>query len=320
VGDELERVARLAALFGRNTARGARVGIGDDAAVLDASLVVSPGERVVWTIDDHVEGTHFRRAWLSWKELGRRSFMAAASDVCAMGATPWCALTSLTLTADVTDDMLDALAEGQGEAAADVGAPIVGGNLAAGAIACVTTTLLGTCAREITRGGARAGDSLWLAGEVGLAAAGLAALVRGMHADARLADAVHAWRAPIARVVDGLAMNAANAHAAIDLSDGLARDVAHLAEASGLCAVFDEAALLAANARTIAAARALGVAPLDLMLYGGEDYALVTASDAPIAGFTRIGEMREGDGIFLGATKIEPRGFDHFTSFTTAPP
>jgi thiamine-monophosphate kinase len=111
------------------------------------------------------------------------------------------------------------------------------------------------------------------------------------------------------------------AHAAIDVSDGLARDVGHVAQASSVAAVIDEGALLA-DAALVRAAEALGVDPLDLALHGGEDYAIIAASEAPIPGFRRIGEVRAGQGLVLraasGERPIEPRGYDHFR--TNTPP
>jgi thiamine-monophosphate kinase len=101
------------------------------------------------------------------------------------------------------------------------------------------------------------------------------------------------------------------------VSDGLACDVGHLADASGVCAVLDESALLD-DAALVEAAHALGADALELALYGGEDYALVVSSPTPVDGFRRIGEITAGRGVALhgpsGLRPIEPRGFDHFTS------
>ena len=74
---ELERVARLRAQLAREVP-GIRVGIGDDAAVLDSPAFAA----LVWTIDAQVEGTHFRRAWVSWEDVGWRSFMAGGFGEC----------------------------------------------------------------------------------------------------------------------------------------------------------------------------------------------------------------------------------------------
>jgi thiamine-monophosphate kinase len=124
---------------------------------------------------------------------------------------------------------------------------------------------------------------------------------------------------PRARIDDGLALAANPAvHGAIDVSDGLARDLGHIAAASGLCALLDVAALRAHVEPPLATlARTLGVSVLDLALHGGEDYALIAASAGPIDGFVRIGRLEEGEGVALedarGARRaIDPRGFDHF--------
>jgi thiamine-monophosphate kinase len=316
--DEKERIALLARTLGaRATGGGVEVGIGDDAAVLRVPAATA---RLVWTIDEQVDGTHFERALVSWRDLGWRSFMAAASDIAAMGAEPWCALSALVLPEDFGDEALAELARGQSEASEAAGAPVVGGNLARGPALSIATTLLGTCAVAIERRGARAGDALWMAGVVGHAAAGLRALRSGLGEAPSLAHAVEAWLRPRALVEAGRAM-AGVAHAAIDVSDGLAGDLGHIAEASALAAVIDEGALVA-DAALVRAAEALGADPLDLALHGGEDYAILAASDAPIAGFRRIGEFRTGQGLVLrSATReraIEPRGFDHFR--TNRPP
>jgi thiamine-monophosphate kinase len=307
--DERERIAMLArVLAGR--VPGVTVGIGDDAAVLDG------GGTLVWTIDEQVEGVHFRRDLVTFRELGFRSLMAAASDVAAMGGRPWCALCAMAVPADVDDAQLEAIATGQHEAAEELHAGVVGGNLSRGPALSLSTTVLGRCQRAIQRKGAHVGEGIWLAGPVGLAAAGLRALGSGEVGkldDPRLQAAIAAWRTPRALVEAGRAMGLL-ATSAIDVSDGLARDVGHLAEASGLCGVLDEASLT--DPELLAAADALGLSAIELALHGGEDYALVATSAAPLPGFRRIGKMREGTGLVLraasGERPLEPRGFDHF--------
>lgn len=309
-------LARTLASSAPGSGSGIEVGIGDDAAVLATSHAAS---RLVWTIDEQVEGCHFRRALASWRDVGWRSFMAAASDLAAMGAVPWCALCALVLPDDLDDAALEDIARGQRDAAEAIRAPVVGGNLARGPVLSIATTLLGSCEHAVERRGARAGDGLWIAGRLGLAAAGLKVLERGFvdhGASAPLAAAVAAWRKPRALVAEGRAM-AVVAHAAVDVSDGLARDAGHLAESSGVCIVLDEAPLLD-DATFVAAAAVLGESALDLALHGGEDYALVVASSVPIPGYRRIGEVREGKGVVLrganGELAIEAKGFDHFVS------
>ncbi|MGD0673766.1 MAG: thiamine-phosphate kinase [Polyangiaceae bacterium] len=312
--NERERIAMLARMFdasGGYERAGIDTAIGDDAAVLTAGEAKAA---LVWTIDEQVEGTHFRRELLGWHDVGWRSFMAAASDVAAMGASPWCALCALSLPEDVDDEALRAIAAGQAAAACALRAPIVGGNLSAGATLSIATTLLGTCERPVLRRGARPGDGVWLAGHVGLASAGFRAIVAEREREKELLSAVDAWRAPRALVAQGVAMGAL-AHAAIDVSDGLARDVGHLAEASEAQFVLDAESLLL-DALLEAAAGALRMEAIDLALYGGEDYALVVACPSPLEGFRRIGEVREGRGLLLRRGdeehSIEAEGFDHF--------
>jgi thiamine-monophosphate kinase len=317
VGTELERVAMLRGLFAAASPR-VLEGIGDDAAVL------APSEHpLVWTIDAAVEGVHFRRDLASFEDVGYRATMAAASDLAAMGADPIALLAALVLPADVSDEDLRSLARGQRAAADAIGAPLVGGNLARGEELSITTTALGSTPRPLRRDGARPGDAVWLAGPVGLAAAGFRLLERGLPAEsAEARRAVAAWRRPAARIADGLSARAA-ATAGIDVSDGLARDVGHVARASGVCAVLEARAIVAADLR--AAASALGEDPLELALHGGEDYALVVCApkgEAPPAGFVVIGQCEATDPstssavVLLGEDgarrPLEERGFDHF--------
>jgi thiamine-monophosphate kinase len=316
---ELARVELLRARFASTAgAEAVTVGIGDDAAVLS---VAGDGE-LVWTVDAQVDGTHFRTDWVSWADVGWRSFMAAASDLAAMGARPVAALSSLILAAEVDDGALEALAAGQAEAAAELRAPIVGGNLARGRETSITTTLVGRARTPVLRSGARPGDGLWLAGPLGLARAGLALVAKpgGVAAlEEGAAACVQAWRRPIARLRDGQELPG-RASACIDVSDGLARDAWQLAVASGVMLVLEEAALLAAGGAALSSgARALGLTPLELALVGGEDYALLAASPVPLSGFVRVGRVEEHTGggrLFtataLGVVPLEPRGFDHF--------
>ena len=273
--NEDERIARIAALLGGGAPKqGVRVGIGDDCAVLDA-----PGGVLVWTVDEQVEGVHFRasgeRVLCSYEDVGYRATMAAASDLAAKGARPLGALASLVLPPSVDDAELEAIVHGQRQACDELGSAIIGGNLSRGTELALSTTWLGTCEAPILRSGARPGDNLLVCGDLGLAAAGFRALDAGLEA---APDAVRAWRRPRARVEEGLRMTTPPVRAAIDVSDGLARDAGHLARASGVQVVIDEARLRAAlHPATSAVAKAVGVDALDLALGGGEDYALLVA-------------------------------------------
>jgi thiamine-monophosphate kinase len=212
----------------------------------------------------------------------------------------------------VSDEDLDAIARGQRQACEAIHGRIAGGNLSRGERLSIATTWLGTAERAILRSGARDGDGVYVRGDVGLASAGFRMLERGL---APPAVAVQAWRRPRARIAEGLRM-AALASAAIDVSDGLARDAVNLANASGVRVVLDEAALRAyLHAATKACAHALALDPLELALGGGEDYALLCTSASPIEGFTRVGEVQRGSGVVVrsdGNERAVDAGFDHF--------
>src|SRR5882724_8772813 len=269
---EFAAISQLQKLFSGTSSR-VEVGIGDDAAVLKAR------GRLVWTVDTAVEHVHFERAWLSLGDLGWRSFQAAASDVCAMAATPIAALSSVIFPAQFVASELNQLARGQRAAARALGCQIVGGNLSCGSELSVTTTLLGEAARPLLRSGAEPGDELWLCGDLGLAAAGLRLLERGiLRGEAAPARrALRAFRRPCAELSAGLSL-ARRAHAAIDISDGLAGDAAHLAHESGVRLLFDVRAVEATLSSALhSLALELKLSALQLALYGGEDYALLAA-------------------------------------------
>jgi len=307
------------------------VGIGDDAAVLAGGA-----DPLVWTVDCAVEGVHFRRDLMSLEDIGYRATMAAASDLAAMGATPVGLLASLVLPPSVRDADLRALVAGQRAACDAIGAAIIGGNLARGGEISVTTTALGSAPAPLCRDGARDGDELALAGPVGLAATGLRLLEarprrRGRAGEAggaaraqaqtrALALAIEAFRRPLARIDAGVRARGV-ARAAIDISDGLAADLGHLARASGVCALLEADALL--GAELIEAAALAGADPLELALHGGEDYALLVAGPAvgALPGFVRVGRCApRAEGTpevgLLGpdgrVTPVAGGGFDHF--------
>jgi thiamine-monophosphate kinase len=317
---ERERIALLSRVLGSGVATGElELGIGDDAAVLgglgDDSLVLS--------VDVMVEGAHFEMGMIGETDLGYRASMGALSDLAAMGARPLGVLSALILPPSFDDDQLERLAMGQREACEQVGCAVVGGNLSRGSELSITTTVVGASAGPLRRDGARPGDRLWVAGPLGLAAIGLSLLLkppsRSLSADEEILAraATCAWTRPVARIDEGLSL-AANASAAIDVSDGLALDVNRLAEASGCRVVLDEDALL--HDELVQAAKVIGGDPLALALTGGEDYALVVALGAdtePGHGMRAIGRCGTGAGVVLARRDgsieaVDAMGWDHF--------
>jgi thiamine-monophosphate kinase len=317
----IERLKNVLAQQGAKP-RGVRVGIGDDAAV-----VAPIRGSLVWTVDASVEGVHFDVRWLSPTDIGARSFHAAASDLAAMGARPVAALSSLIVPSRFDRRRLLELVQGQAEASRELGCPIVGGNLSRGGELSVTTTVLGAAERPLLRAGARPGDEVWLIGDVGLAGAGQLCLERRLAPRGRAAKAVAtciaAWRRPRALLREGRRLPG-RAHAAIDVSDGLGADAGHVARESAVRLVLDEARLVRLlRSELVEACRVLDVAPLELALSGGEDYALVATGPARARGrgMRAIGRVERGSGVLLESNDgrrrdVAASGFDHFRGRT----
>lgn len=314
---ERELIRLLERRFGASSSLGSvvRVGIGDDAAVFG-----SGSSRWVWTVDTNVEGVHFDRRWLSWADVGWRSFHAAVSDLAAMAAQPVAALSSLILPRDLSATQVDQVARGQAAAARGLGCPVIGGNISRGSEFSVTTTAIGRSIKPLLRSGARSGDELWLVGAVGRARAGLLLLQRSERIESAAARrCARAWRRPTALLQGGRDISR-SARAALDVSDGLGGDAAQLSAASQVRVVVEEQALrraLPKELRTVA--QQLGEDELELALVGGEDYALLCAGPPRKrpASAKRIGRIESGRGAVFerqgGALLPLGGGFDHLS-------
>jgi thiamine-monophosphate kinase len=295
---EFGLISRVLARSG--TAALADVGPGDDAAVLRA-----PDGRVVACTDVLVEGRHFRRDWSSGTDVGHKAAAANLADIAAMGAVPTALLVGLACPGDTPAGWLEEVASGMAEECAPFGAAVVGGDTVASApdssSVVLSVTALGDLRGRapVTRGGARPGDVLAVAGRLGWSACGLAVLRRGFtspHA------AVAAHRRPTPPYAAGPAAADAGATSMCDTSDGLLADAGHLAEDSGVVIDLDRATLIRAFLEPPGplqqVAAALGGDPLLWVLTGGEDHALVAtfpADAAPPAGWAVVGRVAAGD-------------------------
>lgn len=312
-------------------APGLRVGIGDDAAVLQPT----PGAWLLATTDLVMEDVHFRRRSAGPADIGWKAMAVNLSDIAAMGGAPRFALVALACPEETEVEEVDLFYEGLTAAATPHGVAVVGGDTAASPAGwIVNVTLVG----EMTgpprlRSDARPGDRIAVVGTLGRAAAGLAALEGGRRPDLPedvLADVAQAHLRPVARVLEGKWLGAASGvHALIDLSDGLATDLAHITAESGVAARVELARLpVAPSARAVA--KALGLDPLELATTGGEDYELLftaepAAMEALAAGLTSatgavvtvIGDIMAGSPSVgfvdaAGQTVDVGPGFEHF--------
>jgi thiamine-monophosphate kinase len=308
------------------------LGIGDDCAVLRPRR----GEELVVTTDLSLENVHFRRDWHPPQSVGHRCLARGLSDLAAMGARPEAAFLSLALPAELTANQkgsykswMQAFFDGLMALADRYRVPLAGGDLAkspsgfrrAGGLVVADIILLGSVpkGRSLLRSGARPGDLIYVTGALGGSAAELLALERRPTAFRKVKSGQgHPHLYPEPRLATGRKlMRGSLATAAIDLSDGLSTDLAHLCEESGLAAEID-AESLPVDAR----------ATLEQALHGGEDYELLftaapkTEVPSSLGGVLvhAIGRMKKrGRGPLLEMTHrggkrttLAARGWEHF--------
>jgi thiamine-monophosphate kinase len=257
-GLEFDAIRRMLDRWGPNAR-----GVGDDAAIIppigDMSLVVST--------DTSVENVHFRRDWLTPREIGYRATAAALSDLAAMGSRPLGMLVAMTVPESWRPD-LDGIVDGIGEAAEKFATPVLGGDTTTGSELSLTLTVLGTVRVALTRSGAKPGDLVYVTGRLG----GPLAALRDLQAGRAPSDVIRQRFAhPVPRFYESSWLSASGASAAIDISDGLAAEIGHLAAASRV----------GITIRLEDVPRVEGVSETDAAR-SGEEYELIATAPSPL--------------------------------------
>ncbi|HWL40687.1 MAG TPA: thiamine-phosphate kinase [Gemmatimonadaceae bacterium] len=300
-GIEFDLIRQLLAEWGESAH-----GIGDDAAIVQ----VPPGEKLVVTTDTSVDGIHFRREWLSRHEIAYRATAAALSDLAAMAARPLGLVVAITLP-EGDRAKVSSLAKGIGESSRASGCPIVGGDLSSGSTLSFTITAFGSAPKPLSRAGARVGERVYVTGSLGGPAAAVRAWLAGK--EPTVTDRGRFAR-PVPRIDAALALAERGASGAVDISDGLMADLAHVAAASGVHIEVDLERIPVVA----------GVTPLEAA-GSGEEYELAVtapeidvrefsgAAGVPLAEIGRIVAGPPGVDLLQKGTKVTvPTGYDHF--------
>jgi thiamine-monophosphate kinase len=299
--------------------RGVILGIGDDA-----SVVRGPA-KLLLTTDMLVEDCDFRKASFPPFLLGRKSLCVNLSDIAAMGGKPLHAVVGMALPGDTDQLWLDRFLAGFRAAAAEYGVALVGGDLSQAPKIMISVTVTGEAGKFVTRAGAKPGDVIYVSGTLGDAAGGLRLLESGRRPAMRGREArlFRAFLDPAPRLELGAALaRRAIASAMIDISDGLAVDLTHICEESGVRAEIDLAKIPISGGLLLAVDN-----PLDLALNGGEDFELLFTVKKKNAAaverlsrrfpLTAIGRIVRGKGIAAQypdgrGRPLEAKGWEHF--------
>jgi thiamine-monophosphate kinase len=301
----------------RRSAHGGKsvvTGIGDDCAVLR----VPPGHELLVTTDFCIEKVHFRRDWHRPELVGWRCLTRGLSDIAAMGGEPRAAFLSLAIPSDVPQKWVDQFLKGLLGLAAEFKVPLAGGDTAQSPsgiqadIIVVGSVPKGTA---VLRSGAKAGEQIYVTGELGGSAAALARLAKSKPMGAGYSG----YLRPLARVAVGQWLRKQGlASAMLDLSDGLSSDLDHICQESHVGAEIEAEAI----PRARVGLKKERVA-LEFALHGGDDYELLftSAADVPsrVAGVrvTRIGRTTRSGGMRLvgangRARPLKAGGWEHF--------
>ena len=267
--DEFGLIRSLLAPGIEKPSEAATVPPGDDAALLAA--LTCP----VITTDTQREGIHFQSAWIAPETLGERAVEVTLSDLAACYARPVSLFINLGLPPALSETTIRSIYRGIYGALERTGCRLGGGNISRAERLALDLFAVGEGRYDNfpRRSAARAGDGLYATGPLGLARCGLLALQKG---DERFPALVQRFRQPRARFDASEILAAHGVGCVMDISDGLAGDAAHIAEASSLTIAL-EPSEAARHEGLRAFCKAYDLSPEETVLIGGEDYELLFA-------------------------------------------
>jgi len=309
------------------------LGIGDDAA----AIRIAERKYVLLTCDMLVDGSHFWRERITPGQLGHKALAVSLSDIAAMGGIPRYVLISAGWPANLELEYAEGIYQGMAGLAAAHGVFVIGGDTVSTPQLILDVTVMGEMEEKpVTRSGAKIGHVFAVTGSIGASAAGLALLHKGICAGSYFPETMRqallkSHLLPQPRVKEGgILLKTGRPSAMIDISDGLASEVHHICEGSGVGAEI-YLSRLPVHEDVKRAGDLLGKDYLNWALHGGEDYELlVTLSEDDVfavqkelrqlsVDFSIIGKVvdqKNGVKLFLDegkAVNLAKKGYDHFS-------
>lgn len=316
MASEFDLIARYFTRPAHHTA----LSVGDDAALISTNEQME----LAISVDMLVAGTHFFHDADAYK-LGWKSLAVNISDMAAMGANPRWATLAIALP-EINEPWLAEFSRGFFNCADAFNVDLIGGDTTRGPLT-ISVQIMGETpiGKAIKRSGAKAGDDIWVSGNLGSAALGLAHLQKKMNIPASaLSICLDALNAPTPRVTLGLALRSI-ANSCIDVSDGLMADLGHILKASGLGASIE---LSLVPCHDFLRENLTNPAYQQYVLAGGDDYELVfTAPESQRDNIHQLSKVLNLPLSLIGQTAqqsslnvtfnnekidLSKKGFDHF--------
>jgi thiamine-monophosphate kinase len=298
---------------------GRMVGIGDDCAIMPCGA----GE-LIYSTDMLMEGVHFLRDAASPEDIGWKSLAVNLSDIAAMGGTPTATFLSVALPKDVQGEWAERFIEGYAELSKKFNVPLLGGDTTSSLRdIAINVGVLGRAplGKSVKRSGASVGHGIYVTGSLGDSAGGLQAILNNWDKTQEVDSLIESHIKPMPRIEEGqVLMNTELIGAMMDISDGIASDLRHILNASGVGAeVHLDRIPMSDNLKW--ACEKYGKNAYALAVGGGEDYELLFTAPVGIEDLVdfpiyKIGEIVPGNSfIWLendNAVDFDVQGFNHF--------
>ena len=295
------------------------MGIGDDCAVMP-----SDGEDLLFSTDLLMEGVHFLRSESSPEDVGWKAAAVNLSDIAAMGGTPTATFLSIALPKDAQGEWAERFIKGYSEISMLYDVPLLGGDtISSLRDIAINVGIMGKCPADkcLMRSGAKIGETIYVTGALGDSAGGLQTILKGIDRTVPVQTLIERHKRPTPRIREGKSlMQSGKIGAMMDISDGIASDLRHIMEASGVGAVVS-LDRLPLSEELKAVCNRYGWDIYELATSGGEDFELIFTGPEGLEEITDfpvypIGRITEGENLIWTIDNkpvdLDFTGYRHF--------